>query len=254
MTVRPPPTVVLLSAPGTLDAIDPRLRRAGVRLVRLSSLVTRPIAGSRWLSRVTGIARPDTVVVTSRAAVEAGVVPWRRAIGSVPRYVEFWAAGPGTAQTLRRAGVRKVHRPPAVGGQAVARSLGRRPRRTIVYFRSNLAGTGLARALRDQGHRVADVVVYRVETPSRMSGAARRLLASADLVIATSPSALSSLRRRWGSRSFSRFARTARLVVLGERSRRAARGHGFRHTSVAPSPTAQRFTGHLLRELRDART
>jgi uroporphyrinogen-III synthase len=252
MSASSPRTVVLLSAPGTLDGIDPLLRRAGVRLIRVRSLMPRPVSPTIWLKRLERDARPDTVVVTSRAAVEAGVRPWRRSFGRFPTALEFWAVGPGTARALRQAGIRQVHRPRAVGTPALAKSLGQRPSRAVVYFRSDLAGPRLARALRKLGHRVVDLVVYRDELPARFTARARRELASADGLIVTSPSGLSSLRRRLDRPSFSRLTRTARLVVLGDRSRRAARAHGFRHISVAPSTTAQRFTRHLLRELRDA--
>ena len=254
MTARSPPTVVLLSGPGTLERIDPLLRRAGVRLVRLSSLEPRPVDPARWLDRVRRIPGLDTVVVTSRNAVDAGVRPWHRASGPFPASLEFWAVGPGTAQALREVGIRRVHRPRTVGAMALAKAFGRRPHRRVVYLRSDLAGPRLARALRDHGHRVVDLVVYRLEASFPLTARARRQLSSADLLVTTSPSGLSYLRRRLDRMTFSRLARTTPLVVLGERSRRAALGHGFRRTSVAPSTTAQRFTLHLLREIRNART
>ncbi|MGA8302670.1 MAG: uroporphyrinogen-III synthase [Thermoplasmata archaeon] len=252
MTRRSPSTVALLSAPGTLEAIDPLLRDAGVRLVRLASLVPRPVDPIVWLERLRRTPTPDTVVVTSRTAVSAGVGPWRRAAGPLPESLEFWAVGPGTAEALRRAGVRRVRRPRALGAMAIVNSLGRSPLRSIVYFRSDAAGPRVARALRDRGHRVIDLVVYRLKVPPRLTVRERRELSTAKLLVVTSPSGLSSLRRRLDRRTFARLSRTIPLVVLGERSRRAARGHGFRHCSLAPSTTAQRFTRHLLRELRNA--
>ncbi|MGA8604925.1 MAG: uroporphyrinogen-III synthase [Thermoplasmata archaeon] len=254
MNSRSSPTIVLVSVPGTLGGIDSILRRAGVRLVRLMSSRPRPVDPTVWLKRLAGSPKPDTVLVTSRAAVAAGVRPWRRAGGPLPATLEFWAVGPGTAQALRRVGIRRVHRPRTVGILAIASSLRRMPTRRVVYFRSDVAGPQLARMLRSQGHRVVDLVVYRLETPPRLTDRARRGLSRAALLVVTSPSGLSNLRSRLGRTTFSRLSRTARLVVLGERSRRAARGHGFRHVSVAPSTTAQRFTRHLLRELRNARS
>jgi uroporphyrinogen-III synthase len=254
MLARSPPTVVVVSAPGTLEGIDPLLRRAGARVVRLASLEPRPLDPRVWLTRLDRAPKPDTAVVTSRTAVGAGVRTWRRARGPLPASLEFWAVGPGTAEALRRAGIRRVHRPRTVGASAVASSLRRRPPRRVVYFRSDVAGTRLARALRGQGHRVVDLVVYRLGSPRRFTVRARRELSNADLLVVTSPSGLSGLRRRLDRATFSRLSRTARLVVLGERSRKAAHRHGFRHTSVAPTTTAQRFTRHLLRELRHART
>ena len=254
MTAQPPPTIVLLSASDTLSGIDPLLRQAGTRLVRLTSLEPRPVDPARWLDRLQRAPFPDTVVVTSRAAVGAGVEPWQRVAGPFPKSLEFWAVGPRTAQALRQVGVRRVRRPRSVGAEAVAKALGRKGRRTVVYLRSESAGKDLARALRGRGHHVVDLVVYRLGPAPRLTDEAIRELSGADLLVATSPSGLSNLRRQLDRPTFRRISRTSRLVVLGERSRRAARGHGFRHTSIVPSTTAQRFTRTLLRELRDART
>jgi len=253
MSSHSPPTVVLLSAPGTLQGIDTGLRRAGARLVRLSSIEPRPIHPTTWMDRLKRFPEPDTVVVTSRAAVEAGVRPWKQDSDRVPASLEFWAVGPGTAQALRQLGIRRVRRPSTVGAEAVTKALGRGTPRTVVYFRSDLAGPRLARSLRSQGHRVVDLVVYRVEAPPPFTARARAELSKGDLLVVTSPSGLSDLRRRLDRATFSRLARTTPLVVLGERSRRSARGHGFRHTSVVPPSTTQRFTLRLLRELRHAR-
>jgi uroporphyrinogen-III synthase len=252
MSQRSPPTVALLSAPDTLEGIDPLLRKAGVRLIRLASVAPRPVDPIDWLPRLRRAPTPDTVVVTSQFAVSAGVRPWRRAAGPLPASLEFWAVGPGTAEALRRVGAGRICRPPTVGAMAIATSLGRTPRRTIVYFRSNVAGPRVARALRLRGHRVVDLVVYRLDTPPPLTARERRKLTAANLLVVTSPSGLLGLKRRLDRRTFSRLRRTARLVVLGERSRWAARRHGFRHCSLAPSTTAQRFTRHLLRELRNA--
>jgi uroporphyrinogen-III synthase len=253
MTSRPAPTVVIVSAPGTLEGVDPLLRRAGVRPVRLVSALPRAVDPADWLGELVRAPMPDTVVVSSRAAVEAGLGPWRRAQGPFGASLEFWAVGPGTARALRRAGVRRVRRPRTVSARGLASSLRRRRPRRVVYFRSDAAGSQLARTLRGQGHRVLDLVVYRLEPPRRLTARARRDLSRADLLVVTSPSGLSALRGRLDRSTFSHLARKVPLVVLGERSRRAARGHGFRRSSVAPSTTAQRFTRHLLRELRNAR-
>jgi uroporphyrinogen-III synthase len=252
MPPRSAPRLVLLSAPGTLAGVDPLLRRARVRVVRIALIVPRPVEPERWLSRVRSFAPPDTVIVTSRTAVAAGVQPWLRTREGRHNRVEFWASGPGTARALQTAGVRRVRRPRAIGAQGVRVAFRGRPPRTVLYFRSNRAGPALARQLRAEGHRVVDVVVYRLAAAPKLGRKARRDLLKADLLVATSPSILSELRRGLDRQSFLSLRRRAHLVVLGLHSQRAARGHGFRGVSVAPSTTGQGFTRYLLQELRDA--
>jgi uroporphyrinogen-III synthase len=253
MAARSGPLVVLLSAPGTLEGIDPLLRASGFHLVRLTSVQPRALPSASWLARMGETPPPDTLVVTSRTAVALGVGRWRRSNPELPASLEVWAAGPGTAQALHTAGFRRVRRPKILGAAGLARSLSRRTPRTIAYLRSDLAGPGLARTLRGQGHRVLELVVYRLQTPPRFGLRAKRALFRADLLVLTSPSGVSGLRERLDPPSFERLCRTAHVVVLGKRSLREAHRQGFRNLSVAPSLTAQRFTQYVLRELRHAR-
>lgn len=224
-----------------------------MRVVRVRSVEPRPVAWTRWRDRVEGIRLVDDVLVTSRSGVAAGVVPWRRHAPTAARSAQYWAVGTTTARALRAAGVRRVRRAATVGASALARAFARQPPRTVLYFRSDRAGPGLARSLRRNGHQVVDLVVYRLETMERLTIRTRRRLAAADLWVATSPSALAAVRSAGGARWFrARLPRT-RLVVLGARTRRAAAAFGFERVSVVPTTTTQRFTRHLLNELGDAR-
>ncbi|HTW40008.1 MAG TPA: uroporphyrinogen-III synthase [Thermoplasmata archaeon] len=247
------PTVVLLSTPGVMDRIDAVLARAGVRLVRVQSVEPHEVDPLVWIRRISKRTRPDTVVVTSRWAVRAGVQPWRKIDGPFSESVEFWAVGPATAAALRRAGVTHVRTPDTVGAEGIATALAKGPKRRVVYLRSDLAGSKLVRALRAQGHRVSDVVVYTVQMPPPLSPVERGQILAADALVVTSPSGLADLSYRIGRSAFARLQKNARLVVLGERSRRAAVTHRFAHISVAPSAGTQPFTRHLLREVRNAR-
>ena len=247
------PTVALLSAPGTLPRVDAAMERAGVRLVRIRSVEPKSVAPSAWLRRVSRRPLPDTVIVTSRWAVRAGLRPWVAAEGPLPRGTEVWAVGPATAHALRQAGVSRVRTPRTIGSDAIAREMASGPKRRIVYLRSNLAGGTLVRALRAHGHRVTDAVVYNVEMPPPLTTRERAVVRSADVVLVTSPSGLADLAYRLGRSEFARFARTTRLLVLGERSGRAARARHIAHVSVVPSAVTQPFTRRLLREVRDAR-
>jgi len=242
-------SVVVYAAPGTLAGVDRSLRRAGVLVARLASIDRAGVDPARWLPRLARGPVPDAVIVSSRAAVDHGVGPWRAAVGPRARGVEFWAVGPGTAGALRRLGIRRVRRPRRIGSVALAAALGRSPPRRLVYFRSDRAGGDLGRSLRRGGHRVIAPIVYRVRSPRALRPRERQTLESAALIVVSSPSGLASLRERLGARRFSRLARATGLVVLGARSARAARRLGFRRVSVAPSTAAHRFTRHLLREL-----
>jgi uroporphyrinogen-III synthase len=247
------PTVVLLSTPGALERVDAALERAGVRLVRVRSVEPRAEDPLTWIRRILTRTRPDTVVVTSRWAVRAGVRPWMKIDGPFPEAVEFWAVGPATAAALRQAGVTHIHTPDTIGSEGIAAALAKGPKRRVVYLRSNLAGAKLVRTLRGQGHRVSDVVVYTVEMPPPLTPAERTQILDADVLVVTSPSGLADLSYRIGRSAFARLAKDARLVVLGERSRHAAVVRHFAHISVAPSAGTQPFTRHLLREVRHAR-
>jgi uroporphyrinogen-III synthase len=248
------PTVTLLSAPGTLTGIDSILQRSGVRLWRIASIVPRPVDPETWRSRLSRATRLDTVLVTSRAAVSAGVRPWvRDRPGAVTR-LEFWAVGPGTAQALRALGVRRVRSPGQVGADGIPAAIGGEPVRTIVYFRSDRAGPRLARRLRDLGHGVLDLVVYRLEMPPAIRPHDRRRLLQSQLIVVTSPSSLTALKSRLDREAFDHVRHHVAVVVLGELSRRAVAKLGFRRVRVAPSTATQPFTRYLLQELGNAST
>ncbi len=246
------PSVVVLGGPGTLSLLDGSLRQAGVRTVRITLFHPEPVDPARWLPRLARAPPPDTVVLTSRHAVEAGLRPWFRRRGPLAGAVEYWAAGEGTAEALRNAGVRRVRRPRGLGAAAILRGLGARAGRTVVHLRSDRAGPDLAEDLRARGHRVVDPVVYRLRAARILSSSDRKALREAELWIATSPSALSTLRRLLGPREFESRRGRVRLLVLGGRTLRAARGHGFRRVQNANTTDAQRLTRVVLTGFRDA--
>jgi uroporphyrinogen-III synthase len=246
-----PREVVLLSAPGTLEGIDRLLSASKVRLHRVEMVRPRALPTARWLPRLARARAVDTVLVTSRFAVTAGVLPWIRRRGVDASRPEFWAAGPRTAERLRALGIRPVRRGATVGARGIVTRLGDR-RRTILHLRSDRAGPTLARTLRAHGHRVTDVVVYRVDPGPTLTERERRRIEDATVLVATSPSAISGLRRGLGVRAFRVVSNATPIVVLGQRSARAARAVGFRRVSVSPGARAQRGTRHLLREVEHA--
>ncbi len=245
------PTIALLSAPDTLEGIEGPLARSGVRVLRLSMLTIRPIPPGRWPARSVKARAIDTVLATSRAGVEAGVAVWLRGPFEPRPRAEFWGIGPGTAAALRRVGARPVHRPTAAGTPSLVVALRRRPARRILYFRSDRAGPELARRLRRAGHRVTEIIAYRVTPSVTLDAPARRRLEASSLWVGTSPSALGAVRQALGRRRFDQLRGTVCLVVLGEGSRRAAADLGFRQIRIVRPGTTQRFTRDLLRVLDD---
>ena len=240
-------SVVLLAAPGTLSRLEEPLRSAGVELTRVETVHPVAIPPSQWLPALLKLGPVDSVVVTSRFAVGAGVVPWRR--GTHPgREVRYWAVGPVTAATLRSRRIPNVRRPGSTGANAVVRAIGQ-GRSTILHLRSDRAGPGMARMLRAQGHRVRDVVTYRTLNRTELSRSEVQRIREADLLIATSPSSIDAFRGALGRAVFREIAVGTPLVVLGSRSETAARRAGFRRVSTAASRTARSFTRHLLNEI-----
>lgn len=239
--------VVLLSSRETLPGLGPALRSAGVRFHRVVAIVPeacrpRPLGGPIPPTRSV-----DTVLVTSRHAVGPALRAWTRPQtgGATP---EIWAAGPGTAERLRRAGVRRLHIGSGAGAGGIVQRLGGRPR-TIVHVRSDLAGDSLARELRERGHRVVEIVAYRVR-PALSEIRRRRLaLLDADVLILTSPSVVSALHDALGSTRVRELARRKTAIVLGGRTARAAEAAGFHPVVVPPTTTPQRFARRIVRSV-----
>ena len=243
--------VAIAGAADTLAGLRGRLHRHGYALRRVVVLrisLRAPNLPGLDPRRVSAI---DTLVITSRNAI--------RALSRTPdllvrlrrnRALAVFAVGPGTVAILRRFGFRPIGAPKTGGSAAVVERLaGGRPRR-ILYPRSSRAGTALARTLRHQGHTVIDTIAYRLEPARQLNPREVATLLRAQRLIVTSPSALSHLRSGLPEPGFRELRRRRGLIVLGERSARAARGHGFRGVRVAPSTSEQGFTRFLLRELR----
>ncbi|MGD0718700.1 MAG: uroporphyrinogen-III synthase [Thermoplasmata archaeon] len=219
--------------------------RRGIRLVRLDAVVASGSPPGLLAQHLDRFGPYDTVALSSRAAVTAFVRPLRRHGRLREPEVEFWAVGPETARALRLAGVRRVRRARAEGAEPLRRALAGRQRR-IVCPRSDRAGPALARSLKADGHRVLDLIAYRVRAGPRLSPRERSSARAAAVVIATSPSAITHFRAMVDRPTFDHLARAAQWVVLGPRTAAAARGHGLRRIGVAPSASVQRFTPYLL--------
>lgn len=249
---RRPRLVVILSARETLRGLEAALRSMGLGARRVVAIRLEPVASKVARGRRRPSRAPDAVLVTSRHAVGPLLRFWTRPRGAGPR-PELWASGPGTAARLRQLGYSSVRRGAGLGAEGIARALGP-PARRLVHLRSDLAGPSLARALRARGHRVTEVIAYRVRPdPSAVRRCATGVLGAAAIVL-TSPSATASLRTGLGRAAVRRIGRSTPAVVLGDRTARAARAAGFRTVAIAPTTDPQRFARVLLRAVDDAST
>lgn len=251
-TAGPLRRVVLLSAADTLPGVGASARRLGVVVRRLEAIRPRELGAEPWRRLARRQLAFDTVVLTSRHAVGARFRAWARSRppGSPP--LELWAAGPGTAARARAAGVGPIRRARAVGAAGLVAAL-RGRRRTVLRVRSDAAGPSLARELRAGGHRVVDVIGYRLEARPAVVRRHREAVRGSAGLVATSPSGLRALRAGLGVGAFRAVTARTPVVVLGDRSARAARALGFRRVAVAAPSTPQRFARELVRALDDAR-
>ncbi|NNN17719.1 MAG: uroporphyrinogen-III synthase [Thermoplasmata archaeon] len=245
MPDRRSPSVLLLSSRTTLPGLGARLARNGIRLQRVETVLSSPVLRTSVAGRLERFGPFDTVAASSKAAVDTFVRPLARRAGFRAASVEFWAVGAETERALREAGVPRVRRANGEGAEPVRRALAGR-RRRIVVPRSDRAGPRFGRELAAHGHAVLDLVVYRIRPGARRGGEEQRSARAARVVVAASPSAISHFRRMVGPSTFRHLARSARWVVLGPRTAKAARGHGLRAVGIAPSASVQRFTPYLL--------
>ena len=250
MQRRPRPKLLLVSAEGTLGDVARRLRIGGASVSAICAIRRVPVPPSKWLPRLRAGAAIRSVLVASPYAVEAGVLPWREAI-SPTSAVRYWAVGPTTKERLRAAGVRRVRRGSSLGVEGLVRRL-RPADGPLLRFRSDRAGPGLARTLRDCGIRVRDVVVYRTVPNVPLGPRGRAAARSATFVLFTSPSAIAGLRRLLSRAEFGRLRRTTSAVGLGHATSAAARRSGFRRVLTAPTVDREALTRYLLDALSHA--
>ncbi len=247
-----PSTVVLVSAPEALPGLDEAFRRRKVRLVRIPVLEFAPRPASLLKSALQGFGAFDTLVLTSSEAVATFVRPLAPVVRSQGSRMEVWAGGPSTARELRALGFRRIYRAPGLGSIPLLDALRRARPRSVVYPRSDRAGPNVAHTLRTRGDRVLDLVSYSVRPRTKLTLRERNALSHASAWIVTSPSAISALREALGSSGLRSLSRATRVLVLGERTRRAAWGHGIRGARSIGTVTTEGITYYVARWLAHA--
>ena len=248
---RPPARhrIALVGAPDGLAGLEPALSAHRIALERVPVLTFRAVGGPALLRQLHRFGSPDALLVGSGRAIDFFVGAWL-APPSTARTVA-WAVGATTAERMRRLGWRRVRTAPREGIEGAIAALGPGRGRRLLYPRSDRAGPGAARLLRARGWNVWDPVVYRTETRGPLGATERRALETASAWIVTSPSALSAVRRRLGARRFGAVRRRMPVIALGERTLRAARGHGFRRAESVGSATVEALTYYVVRRFAD---
>lgn len=249
MSRRPAPRVVLLGSRDTLAGLGTAVRSKGLRFSRVVAIRQEGTSTPAVPERGSGRRPVDTLLVTSRHAVGPALRNWIR---GQPRPPEVWAAGPGTAARLRAIGIGRVRRGVRLGAVGIVGAWGSRPR-SVVHFRSDLAGERLARTLRAQGHDVREVVAYRVRSQVSEVRRHAEVVRNAGALVLTSPSVVETVRNALGPRSLRGIGGRIPAIVLGARTARAARSAGFRRVTVASDTAPQRFARVLVRVVNDGR-
>ncbi len=248
MGTRLAPLVVLAAAPGSLLGTERALRWRGFRVIRVATLAFEARSAAEIREAIRGSKRPDILVVTSRAAVPI-LPPSLRAV--VRRARSVLSVGADTAHLLRRSGFRRVQAPLEAGTPGLLRVLPSVVGRTVWYIRSDRAGAGLARALRQRGARVLDLVVYRVRLPPPLSAQRKRELARASAVVVSSPSSARNLCRLLGPKLVEEWHPRVPCFAIGPKTARAARLLGFSGVRWSREATEEGFTKLLLHALED---
>lgn len=243
--------IALLAAPGSLPGLEQKLSERGWTVVRFDAIRTEPArirSDPRWLCRDP----PAAIwVVTSRAVVRTiseAHPDWWEPLHRIPNVVSI---GDGTTRALRDAGVQVTITVAGTGSKGVLGAVGRPTGRRVLYLRSDRAGPGLARALRQRGARVIDRVLYRTREAGRLPAAAGRRLGSIPVWVVSSPSAFSGFRRAIGPANYRTFAPRARSFALGPRTARALRRAGLGRVAVPKQSTEEGFTKLLGQVLGD---
>ncbi|MCI4324830.1 MAG: uroporphyrinogen-III synthase [Thermoplasmata archaeon] len=252
VTAARPRPVGLVAAVGTFTDLEDALRQSGRTVVRFDAILFEPVLPADRCRRLRR-APWDGIVLSSPRGVPLFLRPvFGRASPKTRRMVAY-VAGESTAVEAERLGYTVVRPSDATGSGGILRAVpGGTPLR-LLHPRSDVAGPGLARALRSAGHTVVDVVAFRTMTAPSMPGRVRAGLLRAEVVVVSSPSAFRSLRSHLGPRAFRTLARTVAFRGLGPSTEGAVRRAGVRDVAVLDPGPGQRFTPATVGSLLDGR-
>ncbi len=195
--------IVLTGTRGHARRMRPALQSAGAIVLHQPFIAVRPVRPtSPTLAMIAGAARYDWVVFPSIPAVR-GFFRLLAAAGGDARSLgkaKLAAVGPGTAQALRRHGLSADLVPPDATAEALAAAFQSPgpPGQRVLCPRGDRARPTLPQRLRDHGHQVDTVLVYRTAPTAPVGDHARATLSGADAIVFSSPSAVASFAEHVG--------------------------------------------------------
>lgn len=231
-------------------ALCEALESGGAEVISLPTFRIQAVRDSALERRLRrrGVVEADTVVFTSRNAVDCFFELAARAGARLPGTVEIAAVGPATAQALERHGVRAdvTGAPHTAEGllETMKRARGDFSGRRILYPKAADARETLERGLEALGALVEAETVYgAVAAPVEDPGAAEAALADApDVITFASPSAAVHLEAALTPAVFGRVAEGLKTrsisACIGPVTARAVGELGYRVEVVAGTSTA----------------
>ncbi len=250
--LRRAPRVLTARPAGQAVALLDALAEAGVDAVNVPAIEIRMAeAGGPLDDAVAAVGNGDWVVVASANGARAALAAFERT-GSHASTTLWAAVGEATAEVLAAAGVSVSFVPSVATGETLAAELPVAAGDRVLVPRADIAGPGLAAALRERGAETTDIVAYRTEEGPLES---RPLLEQAlddgpgDALVLTSGSTARGILALAADESVRERLRLTPVVAIGEPTAAAARAEGFASVVVAPSPAAPALAAFIAESL-----
>ncbi|HEX7172669.1 MAG TPA: uroporphyrinogen-III synthase [Candidatus Limnocylindria bacterium] len=230
------------------------LRERGLATIGVPTVeIDRSAVDGRLNSMLDGLDGAAWLILTSANGADALADRLRATRRLIPPTVRVAAVGPATAETLRSAGIRVAHVPPAFLTVAIADGLGDVRGQRVVLARAEAATPDLRDALDARGAIVEEVVAYRtIEGPATSRDLLPHALhAGLDGITFTSSSTVRGLMRLASTVDRLRI-RAMPAFCIGPVTAGAARSAGFAVAAVATEHTAaglaDTIAAHFARE------
>jgi uroporphyrinogen-III synthase len=252
VTLRQRPRVLTARPAGQAVALLDALAAAGVDAVNVPAIEIRMAeAGGPLDDAVAAVGNGGWVVVASANAARAALAAFERT-GSHAATTLWAAVGEATAEVLAASGVSVSFVASAATGEALAAELPVAAGDRVLVPRADIAGPGLAAALRDRGAIATDTVAYHTEEGPLES---RELLAAAlddgpvDALVLTSGSTARGILALAEDETVRERLRLTPVIAIGVPTADTARAEGFATVIVVPSPAAPALAAFVAESL-----